>query len=117
MRVGAQPLVPAVHDAARAELPKSGGLNELVAGQKITVSVRTGANTAGVRLITKASAARQAEEGAVWHPVWGHRDRWKPTDVRPGYWSNTLTERSPEVTPALIAVMARVAGEIQGKGI
>jgi hypothetical protein len=54
LRNGAKPLIPRVQDAARAQLPRAGGLNEQVASQRVSVQIRTGARTAGVRLVTRA---------------------------------------------------------------
>lgn len=118
LKAGAAPLIPAVKDAARAQLPKSGGLNEHVANQKVTVSVRTGATTAGVRLTTKDLDTRDTDSGMVRHPVFGHRDRWVDQSVpqATGWWSVTLAEKSPDVTPELIKVLAETAELIQSFG-
>lgn len=143
MKEGAQPLVTAVHDAAIEQLPHRGGLNEQVAGQKVAVSVRTGAKTAGVRMTTTAPDTKQTDSGYVRHPVFSrkmktadgttvHGGRLSPTaergtfDAAPvkwvtqdipkakGWWTTTLTEGAPLVTPALMAAMESVAVKIQG---
>lgn len=118
VRAGAQPLVEAVKRAALAQLPKGGGLNAQVASQKVSVSVRTGASTAGVRLTTRAPDTAETDAGFVRHPTFGRRGRgdWKTLEYAPmaGWWSKTLDEGAPLVTPALLAVMRTVAAEIEG---
>lgn len=118
MRGAVKPLVTAVGAAARQQLPKSGGLNELVAGRHTTVSVMTaGARTAGVRMrrARKDSASYQTDRGYVFHKTFGE-EPWKqePLPQAAGWWSTTLAQRSPAVTPVLVAEMNRVARKIQG---
>lgn len=115
LKVGAGPLIPKVQGAARAQLPKTGGLNEQVAGQKITVSVRTGARTAGVRLTTTAPDTSQTDSGLVRKPTWGHRDRWVTQQIPSavGWWSQTLADEGPAITAVLVASIDAVAQQIQ----
>ena len=115
LKSGADPLVKAVAEAARNQLPKRGGLNEQVAGQKVKVQVRTGARTAGVRLTTEAPDTSQADTGFVRHPVFGNRSRWVTQQIpkAKGWWSVTLANGAPDVTPELMAAMERVAAQIQ----
>jgi hypothetical protein len=116
LRAAAQPLVRSAEEAARARLPKAGGLNELVADRHTTVSVLTGARTAGVRLrrARKDRASYQTNNGYVFHHTFGD-DTWhrEQTPQSTGWWTNTLAEGSASVTPLLIAEMNRVARRIQ----
>ena len=118
LKEGAKPLIPKVHDAAIAKLPRAGGLNEQVAGQKVTVQVRTGAKTAGVRLKTTAPDTKQTDEGWVRHPIYGRRGKgdWRTQQIpnAKGWWSDTLAKSAPEVTPELMAAMEAVSVQIQG---
>ena len=115
LKSGADPLVKAVADAARNQLPKHGGLNEQVASQKVKVQVRTGARTAGVRLTTTAPDTSWADAGFIRHPVFGNRKVWVRQEIpaAKGYWSQTLADGAPSVTPELRAAMDRVAAQIQ----
>jgi hypothetical protein len=124
LKAGAAPLIPLVHEAARKQLPKSGGLNERVAGQKVTASVRTGARTAGVRLTTRDLDTKETDEGYVRHPVFNRRDKngrrvWAKKNQKipaaEGWWSKTLAESAPVVAPALVVVMDEVAAAINGR--
>ena len=115
LKSGADPLVKKVAEAARAQLPHGGGLNEQVAGQKVKVQVRTGARTAGVRLTTTAPDTSQTDSGFVRHPVFGNRKKWKTQQIpaAKGWWSQTLADGAPDVQPDLAAAMERVALEIE----
>jgi hypothetical protein len=119
LRAGAKPLVKEVHDAALAQLPKQGGLNRQVASQKVSVSVRTGARTAGVRLTTTAPDTQQTDSGFVRHPTFGRRSKgsWKTQQIPAavGWWSKTLAGGAGEVTPELVKVMEEVAVSINGR--
>ena len=116
LKAGAAPLIPLVHDAALAKLPHGGGLNEQVAGQKVTVSVRTGAKTAGVRLVTRAPDTKMTDSGFVRHLIYGRRGKWVTQKIpaAKGWWSDTLAKSAPAVTPALMAAMKTVSKQIQG---
>lgn len=134
LRVAASPLIADVKAAARDKLPRAGGLNEQVAGQRVSVSVRTGARTAGVRLTTTAPDTQQTDSGYVRHPVFARRregpvqkgksrvrgtgETWVRQEIpnATGWWSQTLADDAPKVTPAILAVMENVGGMIQGRG-
>lgn len=119
MKAAAKPLVPKVQDAARNQLPKRGGLNEHVGGQRVSVSVRTGARTAGVRLTTTAPDTQQTDSGIVRHPVFGNRKKWvvQKIPAATGWWSATLEREGPSTAPHLLEAMEVVAAQVQGRGI
>lgn len=118
LKDGAKPLIGAVKHAAEEKLPHGGGLNRQVAAQKVTVSVRTGARTAGVRLVTRAPDTLQTDQGFVRHPTFGRRGKgdWEEQEIpnAAGWWSQTLAEGAPEVTPRLLMVMTDIGAQIQG---
>jgi len=115
LKSGADPLVKAVAEAARSQLPRGGGLNEQVAGQKVKVQVRTGARTAGVRLTTTAPDTAWTDSGFVRHPVFGNRKKWVTEQIpaAKGWWSQTLADGGSNVTPELLKVMEETATAIQ----
>jgi len=143
LKVAAKPCAEAAKAAATLLLPHGGGLNLQVAGQKVTVSVRTGARTAGIRMNTTAPDTKQTDSGYVRHPVFAHgikvangatkggRARFKTILVNQqattelkwvtqqipqaeGWWSGTLAHSAPLVEPELTAVMERISAQIQG---
>ena len=74
LKAAAKPCAEAVKAAATEKLPHGGGLNLQVAGQKVTVSVRTGARTAGIRMNTTAPDTKQTDAGGVRHPVFARKN-------------------------------------------
>ena len=120
LRGVAKPLVADVQAAARAQLPKSGGLNEHVARQKVTVSVPLTPRTAAVRLRQPYFDAKQTDSGYVRHPVFAQPNRsrvWVGQDIpqAAGWWTKTLQAAGPKVTAELIAVMKAIEVEINGR--
>lgn len=114
LRAVAQPLVNEVRGAAYVSLPKRGGLNEEQGNQKITVSVLTGARTAGVRIRTRTPGSLQTDQGFVRHPT--PSGKWVRQEIPEarGWWSETLARGSRRLTPALVATMDRISRRIQG---
>lgn len=106
MRDAAKPLIPKVRQAAMKDLPSAGGLNRRIAKKPLRAQQRTGARTAGVRIVgTKVDP--RINEGRVWHPVFGDR---KPGAIQPvpaakGYFTDTLAEAGPEVRDEILAVI------------
>lgn len=117
LRAAAQPMVAAVAASALANLPKKGGLNTRVAGQRVTVSVGMAARGAGVTLKTKTHDTYATNRGYVRHPyfgVWYENSPRQIIDPAAGWWTKPLERLSPAVTPLLLVTMERVAREIQG---
>lgn len=114
IRAEAAPLVGAVREAALAKLPRSGGLAQYEASQKIRVAVLAGARTTGVRIIGKAS--QQTDTGSVRHPVFG---KWYPNQPAQripeaaGWWTETLRRRSPAATVLIKAELDKIAAKIR----
>jgi hypothetical protein len=118
LKESAAPLVPLVKQAAVDQLPKGGGLNQQVAGQRVTVSVSTSARSAGVRLKTTAPDTQQTDSGFVRHPVFGKNNnrKWQTQSIPAavGWWSQTLAKESGlRVTAGLVLVIRRVNSRIE----
>lgn len=124
LRTGVRPMIPALQDAARAELPHSGGLGEWVADSRFTVRNRLSVDAAVVSIVNKPAkdtsrrgggqAQFGTDKGVVRHPVFGHLDRWATTKVHGGWFSRTIEARIPQVTAEIEAVIAGVAEKLIG---
>lgn len=118
LRNGAKPLIPAVREAARAQLPKSGGLNEQVASQRVSVRNSLSPRTASVRLVTTAPDTQQTDQGFVRHPTFGRRGKgqWKrqPLPAATGWWTKTLERETPKVTAELMKVIKETSVALGG---
>lgn len=128
IRTTAAPLTDAVRKAAEAQLPKAGGLNKVVAGQRVTVSVLMGASATGIRLVTRDTGGSKrdnkgTDEGVVRHPTFGmygyDRSYWhwvsQEIPAAAGWWSKTLAAKQPVVGAALERTIESLSAEIVGR--
>jgi hypothetical protein len=101
-------LEAAVREAAGQQLPQSGGLARQQASQEIRTTVLMSSRDAGVRMRTLTRGSMQTDKGYVRHPVFGE---WLPDQEAQkipqatGWWTKTLTEKSPLATPLIFEVM------------
>lgn len=112
LRKAVKPVVPKVKEAARAKLPKGGGLNEAIAKRTPRVVTATGAKTAGIRVQDKKTDPR-IDQGRVYHPVFGR----KPGVVQQvpeakGYFSETIEGEAPAVRDDVVDVLVDFAQRI-----
>lgn len=116
LRRAAKPLIPDMRESARASLPRGGGLNEVVAQQPISTSVRTGAGTAGVSIRARWT---RTDRGTWRHPVFGHRDRWVEQSWRPAdeWYERGAEKGTPEARREMQSVLATVAVQVNGRGL
>lgn len=120
LRSTARPLIPKVRAAARAELPTRGGLADQVAREPMRVQVRTGAATAGVRIVVgrRKGGARSTNRGVIRHPVFadGAKDRkdwaWVNQTVPSGWFDDTIRDAAPQIRRALEVSLEAVAYKI-----
>lgn len=112
--------VPAVQAAARARLPKSGGLNEWIAAQPISVRATLTPRSAGVRMVQPYPDARYVNSGFVRHPVFADgtktRKEWtwvnQPIPNATGWWTQTLTALGPAMTAQLVVMVREMNAAI-----
>lgn len=107
MRDAAKPLIPLVREAARRDLPKAGGLNERIARKPYRAQVRTGAKTAGVRIVgTKVDP--RINQGRIAHPVFGrpHSTVVQQVPEAAGYFDETLRDQGPEIRDEMREMLA-----------
>ncbi len=115
MRRAARPLIAQTRAAALVQLPNRGGLNRRYARNRQTVQVRTGALTAGVRIVMPKADSRSIEQGRIRHPTFGHRDRFVQQQVSGTWWDETLEAGAPTVRrhigEAVDTMRRRLTGE------
>lgn len=120
LRAAGRPLTGAAREAALADLPKHGGLNEWVASSKFSVRNRLSGNGVGMQIRgTKKDhqLGSSNDKGEVRHPVHGHRDRtWTVTKVRRGWYTDALKKKAPAVQLAAFAAIQETNRKIE-KGV
>ena len=113
MKDAVKPLIPKARESARDRLPRTGGLNEVVAKAPIRPQVRTGRNAYGVRIVVgNRPGARGANRGKIRHPVFGDREHWEDQDVPPGWFDDVMEAGSPAIRKEVQSALERVLDDI-----
>lgn len=99
--------IPAVRESAIANLPSSGGLNERVARAPYRATITLGAKSATVSVRGKQGNRhlKDINAGQVRHPLFGNRDHWYTTPVKPGFFNTPLERMAPAVRIRMQDVM------------
>lgn len=115
LREAAKPLAKLTKQEALRSLPSRGGLAALVASSPQKVQVRTGASTAGVRIVVgkKGGGARAADEGLIRHPVFG-KPVFVTQPVTPGWFSETADRNAPAIRDEVAAVLEDFTRKVVG---
>lgn len=110
----AKPLIPLVRAAAEANLPKHGGLNRRIARKSYRAQARTGAKTAGVRIVGSKVDPRINSEGRVAHPVFGRPGSTVVQNVptAKGYFDETLSNSADSTREAVTQALSDFADRI-----
>lgn len=109
-----KPVIPKTRAEAMRRLPQSGGLAKRVAKAPQRVQVKTGATTAGVKLVVgnSRSGARGANRGAVRHPLFGDRDHWYTTKVPSGWFDDPANAAKPSLIAAAEDALQSICDDI-----
>lgn len=109
----AKPLSAAAQRSARANLPKRGGLNEWVASSKFSVSTSGGKDPA-VRISGRKVGhdLKALDRGRLRHPLYGNRRRWYNQQIRPGWFSEPMTEGASGVRREIVDVLEDIARRV-----
>lgn len=116
IRTAAAPAKDAVKEAARRDLPKSGGLNEYIAKSRIGVRNRLVGKSVGVRIAGTRGESNlwRIDAGKVRHRVFGVWRKGIPDqDVTPGWFSETLEKSEPQVQLAVFGVIAATRRKLE----
>jgi hypothetical protein len=117
VRGPAKPLPAKVKQSARDRGPKEGGLNEELAKKPVRVQTRTGAKTAGVRVVGTKVDPRINGLGRIQHPVFGR----KPPVVQyvpalKGYFDDPLMAAAPAIQTEVVRAMDDFVRDLLRKG-
>lgn len=115
LRTATKPMISDLRDSARANLPHTGGLNEVVASSKMAARNKTSGAGAGVRVVatgTKVHDIKATNAGRLRHPVYGNRRNWVTQDIKPGWWEEGAKGSASRVRANLLGVMDDIAHKI-----
>lgn len=115
LRTAAKPLLKVAKESAVENLPRRGGLDQVVAASRFAVRTRTSGRNPGVRVVAVSPHDLAAmDKGVLRHPVFGHwRSGVPPQKIRPGWWSDALNAQAPMIRQQLLAVLAETARRIE----
>lgn len=105
-----------VRAAARRELPKRGGLADLIGGSKFATRTKVSGTKVGAR-VEGTSGKHKLEfldQGTVKHPVYG-RGKWVTQTIRTGWFSETLEGHAPRIRRGMQETLADVAARIEAQ--
>jgi hypothetical protein len=123
LRKGAKPLIPAAQEAAEKAFPKRGGLADVEAAKKFTVSIRNSAQAASVRITSPGRNVNLKllnRSGRIRKPVFADKAKsrsewiWKDQEIPGGlgWFDRAMNENAPKVRPELEAAVQRVIENI-----
>jgi hypothetical protein len=112
-RNAGKPFIEQARANARDRLPKGGGLNNLVADERIAVRNRLTGRSVGISVRTNWRLVNQTNAGFVRHPTFGRREKgqWS-TDQIPaaaGWWDDAVKSAGPQMQAEVYAVMRETA--------
>lgn len=102
----------------KAKLPEympAGYVRVLQPKLKLTTSKRTSAKAPGVIIRARANnRLDRLDAGELRHPLFGIKRYWFDTNIKPGFFSETLMDNADEVKHELQKAMDDVAKKIEG---
>lgn len=107
---------PAVRQAALSGLPRSGGVNAVIANRKISSSAVVAGPNITARMKYPYRGGYNADKGYIDHPVFGNRNVWARTTVEPGWFTDTVEKLAPEVSAAVVELMVEMNEALQSHG-
>jgi hypothetical protein len=118
LRRGTRPM-PAVYKAgALGFLPFRGGLaEEVAAGMRFSIKVRTGGKSVGVRIVASLPGhdLRSMNRGRLRKPVFGNRRVWVNQQIRPEWWTDSGLVAIPAVRVELVRAIDAVGRKLESR--
>lgn len=110
VRGSAKKAIPDIKQSAYRTLPRGGGLADNVARQVYSVLSRYALSGAKVSLLGRGmKELKDIDSGRLRHPVFGNRDVWKQQQVEPGFFTDAISRRAPQIRRDIEKVMQEVA--------
>lgn len=108
-----KPLRTQIRDAARDRLPKAGGLNKWAAVMPgLLTDFRPDTQSVKIRDSKRGHDLKSIDEGRVRHPLYGDKNHWYQQAVAPGFFTDTVAARSPEVAAVVRTELEKYLAQI-----
>lgn len=112
-----KPVKDNIKKHAVTDLPRRGGLNRWVESRlNIKTQVRLSGKNVGIRIVSAGKGTvdmRAINNGKVRHPLFGDRDHWYLTAVRPGFVARAIDEMADDVREEFLQAVADVAARLR----
>lgn len=114
IRQATEPLKKEAEAELAAVLPKRGGAAAAISADTKVLTQRRGrGRNPGVRLRSRSRRnVRRMERGILRHPLFGNRDHWFNTIIKPGWFSRPITEGADDLRVELSRRLRIVADKI-----
>lgn len=116
LRETATPLAREVIDKGSDEMPEAGGMRARMknARARVTVSLLGQRVSVSIPVKTEEGYAIRAIDrtGEIRHPVYGNRNVWRTTQVKPHAYTDVFKEGAPVVSKATAAAVQEALAEI-----
>lgn len=118
MRAETKPVIPEIRENASTQLPRRGGLADLIAHSRMGVRTRLSSRSVGVRVVaTSPHDIRSLNAGRLRHPVFGDEDTWVQQSVDPGWFDKPLQKRAPGIRRAITQALDETARQLTIRGM
>lgn len=119
-----KPMKAAARTAALTELPSRGGLAELVASSRWSVTTRSAGRGAGVRVAGRGLVNASGQEldlaslnrGRLRHPVYGRRGAWVNQRVKVGWFTDAMEVQADSTVRAEVLAAISAVRDKLGSG-
>lgn len=113
VREPAKQVIPKVKAAAN-QINGRGGIGAHYGKKPVRAQTRTGAKTAGVRVVMPKTDPRVDAQGRVAHPVFGRPNSTVVQNVpsAQGFFSDTINENAPEIRDGFVRALTEFTDRI-----
>ena len=112
----AKPARAAVKESILSELPRRGGLADLIASDtKVTFNKRGLGRNPSIRITSKSPhEIRKLNQGILRHPLFGNRKVWQSQKIPAGAFTDPIEKLAPQMRVEMEQVIRTVAAKIEG---
>ena len=113
VREPAKQVIPKVKQAA-GQIRGRGGVGAHYAKKPIRAQTRTGAKTAGVRVVMSKTDPRVDAQGRIAHPVFGRPNSTVVQTIpgAKGFFSDTISENAPQIRDGFVRALSEFTDRV-----
>jgi hypothetical protein len=114
IRAGTKGTHAKIRASARMNLPKRGGLAEIIAKSKISTKTRMSGRWTGINIkATSKHDVASMNRGSLRHPIFGRSGKWDEQPVPVGWFTHPIEADADTIRAEIQKVMADVAAKLE----